>query len=155
MKVYLSLGSNLGDRKKYLKRAEKLLSELAGVRLTRSSNMLETKPYGYIDQPDFINMVLEIETELAAGDLMARCLDIEAALGRKREQKWGIRTIDIDILFYGELVISEADLKIPHPDLANREFVLRSMVELEPEFVHPVMQKTMSELYKKLPGGKI
>jgi 2-amino-4-hydroxy-6-hydroxymethyldihydropteridine diphosphokinase len=112
--------------------------------------MIETKPYGNIDQPDFINCVIKIDTDITAENLLSKCLTFENELGRKRNEKWGPRTIDIDVLFYGKTIVNLEQLTIPHPDMHNREFVLRSLNEICPDFVHPVINKKIKEIYLEL-----
>ncbi|HYL74685.1 MAG TPA: 2-amino-4-hydroxy-6-hydroxymethyldihydropteridine diphosphokinase [Bryobacteraceae bacterium] len=143
--VYLSLGSNLGDREAHLAQAMERL-EAAGIRIVRHSSIYETEPQDRRDQPWFLNMVLEVETDLAPLDLLAQTQKIEKELGRERTVPQGPRTIDIDILFYGSSVISTPELEIPHPRLAVRRFVLEPLAELSPNLVHPVIQKTVREL---------
>lgn len=150
MICYLGLGSNLGNREKNIKNAISRLSSDPDLHIMKSSSLIETKPYGNIDQPDFINTVIEIDTDITAEDLLSKCLTVENELGRKRNEKWGPRTIDIDILFYGETTVNLEQLTIPHPDLHNRRFVLQSLNEICPDFVHPVINKKIKELYLEL-----
>jgi 2-amino-4-hydroxy-6-hydroxymethyldihydropteridine diphosphokinase len=149
MKAYLGLGSNEGNRQQYMSNAVELISDHASMQIIKQSEVLETAPYGLTDQADFLNQVLIIETELSAEELLEECQLIESKLGRIRSIKWGPRTMDIDILFYGDVVVESAELQIPHPDLHNREFILRSMLELDPELVHPVLGQSIQEIYKK------
>ena len=111
--TYLSLGSNLGNRKNSLKKARSFLKEFGEIK--KESSIIETKAWGKIDQPDFLNQVILIETELSPQELLQNCQNIENKLGRERKEKWGERTIDIDILFYDDLVLDEKNLQIPHP----------------------------------------
>lgn len=147
--IYLALGSNLGDRMKNLEQAIKLLEE-HGVNLKRKSQVYETEPYGFKDQPSFLNLVLEVETKLSPQELLDLVLYIERLLGRERKEKWGPRNIDIDILFYGNLVVRTKNLVIPHYDIENRDFFLRPFLDIEPEFVHPILEKSISEMYREL-----
>jgi 2-amino-4-hydroxy-6-hydroxymethyldihydropteridine diphosphokinase len=150
MLCYLGLGSNLGDREKFIDSAIDAVGRLSVTKILRRSSMLETKPVGYLDQPDFINCVLEIETQLEAQQLLEQLLEIEQGLDRTREIHWGPRTIDIDILLYGYDIIQLPKLEIPHKELYKRKFVLESLVELNPEIIHPVLKKTMKEIYQDL-----
>ncbi len=141
MKAYLGLGSNLGDRQAYLTTALTYLEEQ--VVISKTSSTIETKPLGLTNQPDFLNMVCEIETNLQPHKLLELCLAIEAKMGRVREIKWGPRNIDIDILLYEDMIIKEKDLQIPHQYLTERAFVLIPLNELCSNLVHPITGKTM------------
>jgi 2-amino-4-hydroxy-6-hydroxymethyldihydropteridine diphosphokinase len=143
--AYLSLGSNLGDRDALLAAAMQRL-EAAGIRILRRSSVYETEPQDRRDQPWFLNMVLEVETELAPLELLAQIQEIEKAMGRLRGVPKGPRTIDIDILFYGSSVIATAELEIPHPRLAQRRFVLEPLAELAPDLRHPADNISIREL---------
>jgi 2-amino-4-hydroxy-6-hydroxymethyldihydropteridine diphosphokinase len=143
--AYLSLGSNLGDRAAHLAGAMQRL-EATGVRILRRSSVYETEPQDRRDQPWFLNMVIEVETDLAPLELLAQTQTIEKDMGRQRGEPKGPRTIDIDILLHGSSVIATAELEIPHPRLAARRFVLEPLAELAPEMLHPVIRKTVREL---------
>lgn len=143
--VYLSLGSNLGDRDAHLAQAMEHL-QAAGIRILRRSSIYETEPQDRRDQPWFLNMVLEVETDLPSLDLLAQIQKIEEELGRERNVPQGPRTIDIDILFYGSSIITTPELEIPHPRLPARRFVLEPLAELSPDLIHPVLGKTVREL---------
>jgi 2-amino-4-hydroxy-6-hydroxymethyldihydropteridine diphosphokinase len=145
VKVYLLLGSNLGDRLILLKQAADYIETQAGT-IVQYSSVYETKSWGKTDAPDYLNQVLVINTMLQPHRLLAKLLEIELLLGRKREEKWGSRTIDIDILFYDEQIINEPGLTVPHPQLHNRRFTLEPLVELAPNFIHPLLQKTLKKL---------
>jgi 2-amino-4-hydroxy-6-hydroxymethyldihydropteridine diphosphokinase len=133
---YVGLGSNLGDRQDNLSRALERLEELGPVRV---SSVQETDPVGVTDQPRFLNAVAEVETELPARELLVRLLAIERSLGRDRatEVRWGPRTIDLDLLLYGDETIDEPGLTVPHPRLAERRFVLEPLHELDPALTLP------------------
>lgn len=154
MKVYLGLGSNMGDREGYLAKAKDMLIAYDEIKILKESEILETAPYGNMDQADFLNQVIFIETELSAKDLFAVCQEVENKSGRVRTKKWGPRTLDIDILFYEDQIIDTKELKIPHADIHNREFALRSMLELAPEFMHPVLGESIQVIYNKLESEK-
>ena len=144
--VYLSIGSNLGDRKKYIRAALKELENLG--QSVRCSHPYRTKPYGFISQPDFINMACVITTELSPEVLLTALQSIENRLERVHALHWGPRTIDLDIVFYDCLVLQTDSLTIPHQDMQNRGFVLKPLMDLCPDFVHPVLEKTVRELFE-------
>ncbi|MGE5569403.1 MAG: 2-amino-4-hydroxy-6-hydroxymethyldihydropteridine diphosphokinase [Rhodospirillales bacterium] len=152
--VYLSLGSNLGDRERNLREAIRMLGE-AGVRVLRISSLYETEPVDLRDQPWFLNLVLEAETELFPKQLLARIRKIELDLGRKRLRPKGPRTADIDILLYGDFVIDTEELTVPHPRMAERRFVLEPLAELAPELRHPVTRRTIRELLAGTAGQAV
>lgn len=154
MICYLGLGSNLGDRKDYINRAVSRLSSHAEISLLKCSSIIETKAFGKTDQPDFLNCILKIKTILSPQELLKLCLKIEKSLGRIRYETWGPRVIDIDILFYSDRIIDTPDLKIPHPGIIKREFVLRSLMELCPELIHPVEKRTVREIFADLKKEK-
>jgi 2-amino-4-hydroxy-6-hydroxymethyldihydropteridine diphosphokinase len=131
--AYLGLGSNLGDRAKYLSDALRLLRTLPGVRVTAVSPVYETKPVGLVDQPDFLNLVVALETDLPPAPLLAACQGVEYALGRKRDVRWGPRTLDIDLLCHGSVISADPALTLPHPRLTERAFVLVPLSALAPE----------------------
>lgn len=143
--AFIAIGSNLGRRKENIKAALKLM-EKRGIQILKVSTIIETEPYGLKEQPKFMNCVASVETALNPKQLLKTLLGIEKELGRVRTVKWGPRVIDLDILFYDELVMKEKMLTIPHPDLENRVFVLKPLCEIAPSFVHPVLKKTVKEL---------
>jgi 2-amino-4-hydroxy-6-hydroxymethyldihydropteridine diphosphokinase len=149
--VYLSLGSNLGDREANLEQAIVELGKL-GTLLKRSA-FYETEPMEIADQPWFLNMAVELETELMPKQFIAAVLDIERGMGRKRTKKKGPRTIDIDVLLFGRSIVEMQGLTVPHPAMHQRRFVLEPMAEIAPEVRHPVFKKTMRELRDALPPG--
>jgi len=143
--IYLSLGSNLGDRAANLENAIEALSE-NGVRVLRRSSIYETEPVDFLEQPWFLNCAVEAETSLAPRQLLEELQSIEHKLGSRKVVPRGPRIIDLDILFYDDVVIHEAGMEIPHPRLANRRFVLVPLAELTPGLCHPVLRKTAAEL---------
>lgn len=145
--VYLGLGSNVGDREEYIEQAIFLLEKYAGLQVLRHSSNCETEPEGGSAQPLFINAAVAIKTKLDPYKLLDVCHEIEAALGREREIERGPRTIDIDILLYGDEVISDDKLQIPHPLMHERLFVLKPLNEIAPKQIHPVLEKKISVLF--------
>lgn len=143
--VYLLTGSNLGNRQHQLEQAQQQLVTRCGV-LVAQSGVYQTAAWGKEDQPDFLNQVLVLATHLLPHNLLSTLLAIEQQLGRQRKEKWGERSIDIDILYYGNNVIDTELLVVPHPHLQNRKFALEPLCEVAPEFVHPVLHKTNKEL---------
>jgi 2-amino-4-hydroxy-6-hydroxymethyldihydropteridine diphosphokinase len=148
--VYLSLGSNLGDRAKNLKDAIAALLD-AGVQVVRVSSVYETEPVDYLDQPWFLNCVVEAETELGALELLRTLRGIEAQMGSKKLIAKGPRLIDIDILFYGSDVIDTPALQVPHPRLYLRHFVLEPLAEIAPQFRHPILGLSAAEMLANSP----
>lgn len=148
-KVFLLVGTNLGDRHDYLQRAIGQIGQLIGPIITLSS-VYETQAWGKTDQPDYLNQVVIAQTNLQPHEVLKHILQIELNLGRKREEKWGARTIDIDILFYDEIVLNDPDLIIPHPQLQNRRFTLEPLAEVAPELIHPVLKQNMLYLKNNL-----
>jgi len=132
--AYLALGSNLGDRAAQLELAIRLLEE-SGARIVRRSTVIETEPFGVTDQPPFLNQVLEVEWDGSARELLAAAKAAERAAGRRPTYRWGPREIDIDVLLFGDERIDEPDLKVPHPGLWERDFVLRPLGELRPDIL--------------------
>lgn len=147
-KAFLLLGSNLGDRLRNLLLARKTIEKTTG-KVVSASGFYETEPWGNKEQPCFINQALILDTSLAPTTLLKTLLDIELEYGRKREQKWGARTLDIDILFFDDLIISQEELKLPHQELHNRNFVLAPMAEIAPDFIHPVFNVSIKTLFER------
>lgn len=143
MKAYIGLGSNLGERESMIRAALDELARLPDTVLVRASSLYDTEPVGVEDQPNFLNAVAQLDTGLTARQLLWNLMLIEKRLGRVRTQRWGPRTIDLDLLLFGDLVIEEDDLRVPHPEITRRSFVLVPLVELEPGLVHPVTTETM------------
>jgi 2-amino-4-hydroxy-6-hydroxymethyldihydropteridine diphosphokinase len=149
--VYIGIGSNIGAREDNCLRAAVLLED-NGVRITKRSSLHETEPWGVKDQPAFINMVVEAETGLSPKELLLTLKRIESDMGRRPGIKWGPRLIDLDILFYDDLVMQDSDLTIPHPLMHIRDFVLEPLSEIAPEKVHPVFTRKISDLLRDSRG---
>ena len=146
----LLIGTNLGEREKHLNTALQFIAEKTGTVL-KISSIYATAAWGIEEQPDFLNQAILISTDMAPNELLANILAIEQAMGRVREVKWGPRLIDIDILFYEELVIEDENLKIPHPYLPSRRFSLVPLAEITPNWTHPVLNKTVLQLLEDCP----
>jgi len=146
--VYLALGTNLGDRSANLQAA--ITSLAPGVGVVQESPIYETPPWGYEDQPAFLNMVLRAETELSPQELLSHLKKLETELGRRQSFRWGPRLIDLDILFYDDLVLDTPPLVIPHPRLHERAFVLVPLADIAPDFHHPVLHMTIQQLKDKV-----
>ena len=143
--IFLLLGSNLGDKRWYLSQACEAVEQQLGP-IVRSSTVHVSAAWGLTGQPDFLNQVIEVKTDLEPVELLNKIQRIEIQLGRIRFEKWGPRIIDIDILYYGDRVIQTENLIIPHPGIPERIFTLKPLKEIAPDFVHPVLHKTCSEL---------
>ena len=150
--VYLSLGSNVGDREAQLRDAVARLG--AAGRVVALSSVYETEPVELTGQPWFLNCAVALETEKSPGELMAAILRIEEEMGRRRVQKKGPRSIDLDILLFGGTIMDSTELTIPHPAMHHRRFVLEPLAEIAPELQHPVLKKTIRELLDALPPGQ-
>lgn len=150
--AYLSLGSNLGDRVEQLRRVIARLAEHG--RVLSVSSFYETEPVEVSDQPWFVNCAVALETSESPERLMAALLEIEREMGRERIRKKGPRTVDIDILLYGDQVVNTAELIVPHPAMTQRSFVLEPLAEIAGEVRHPVVGKTVHELLAELPAGQ-
>ena len=144
-KVWIALGSNMGEGRKNLDLAIKMMNE-RGVLVEKVSTYIETEPYGYTEQDNFVNAVCITETKLSPRELLEVLLKIELDMGRVRIIKWGPRIIDLDILFYEDLIIDEEDLKVPHIEIQKRSFVLEPVNEISPDKIHPVFKKTVHQL---------
>ena len=151
--AYIGLGSNLGDREGSIRTALKMLAEAEGVDVARVSEIVETEPLGQADQPRYLNAVAELKTTLTAENLYKKLADIETALGRVCREKWAPRTIDLDLLLFGEQIISQAGLVIPHPQMHLRSFVLKGLCQLNPDLLHPITSVSVSELAARLNGS--
>jgi 2-amino-4-hydroxy-6-hydroxymethyldihydropteridine diphosphokinase len=144
-KAVLLTGGNLGNRSIYLENARSLIGRQCG-KILACSSVYETEAWGKRGQAHFLNQALLVETHLSAQDLMAAVLSIEHALGRERTEKYGARTIDIDIIFFNGDIVKQKNLVIPHPEIQNRRFVLQCLVEIVPNYLHPVLKKTVEKL---------
>lgn len=147
--AYVALGTNLGDPLENIHLALKLLEE-RGVRVLQVSTLIETEPYGVTDQPNFLNGVCQVETELSPLELLRLLLKLELDMGRVRLRRWGERIIDMDLLLYEDQVMNTPELTLPHMDMANRYFVLKPLYEIAPRLVHPVLNKTIEQLLREL-----
>ena len=151
--VYLALGSNVGDTKAHLKKAEELLCETLDC--TVSAPLYVSKAVGYTDQADFLNTVVCGQTDLSPDELLRVIKKVEQKIGRTKTFRWGPREIDIDIIFYDDLVVELPGLKIPHPHFSERDFVLRPMSDLNPDFVDPRSKKSVKTLLDNLPKSQL
>lgn len=150
--VYLSLGSNIGDRTAHLRDA---ITHLAGLgNVLAVSSFYETEPVEFTDQDWFLNCAVALENTNSPAELMEALLEIERQIGRQRIQKKGPRTVDIDILLFDDLVVATPELTIPHPAMATRRFVLQPLAEIAPDVMHPLVKKTIRELLEELPAGQ-
>lgn len=144
--VFISLGSNLGDRIAFLGQALSMLSEQKGIAIKKFSSLYETEPVGVKNQPQFINQVVEVETSIPVSDLMNILKHMEKKIGRTETIHWGPREIDMDLLYYNSLVYNDEIVRVPHPEIANRRFVLVPLKEIASEFIDPVRKQTVHEL---------
>jgi 2-amino-4-hydroxy-6-hydroxymethyldihydropteridine diphosphokinase len=145
-RVFLGLGSNIGDRIGFILDALDEIKKNSGLKFVKSSSFYETEPWGIKEQNLFLNIVVEICASLTPGELVKFIKETESKLGRITRKKWSEREIDIDILFYDDLIINEKGLNIPHPEIQNRNFVLIPLEEIAPDFIHPVLKKKISDL---------
>jgi len=143
--IYLLLGSNLADKRVNIQRAFDLINLKIGNIILKSS-VYETEPWGIKDQERYLNQILKVESHCSPKNLLEKCNEIENIIGRKRSEKWGERIIDIDILYYNDLVINDNEIIIPHPEIQNRRFTLELLVELAPDLIHPILQKDQKQL---------
>lgn len=149
--VYLGLGSNLGDRLEMLRGARQALQRNPAVTVVTSSPLYETAPVGGAEgQGPYLNAVLKIDTVLSPENLLHLCRQVEQGFGRQRRERWGPRTLDLDILFFGSVIQMDVDLVLPHPRLHERAFVLYPLVDIDPDIVHPVVYRTAHELLLRL-----
>lgn len=148
--VYIALGSNMGDRERYLRNAVEALDQVEGCKVRKVSEFIETPPYGVTDQADFLNGCLELRTLLHPEELLEEIHRIEKEAGRERIVRWGPRTLDLDIIFYDDLICQEDDLCIPHVEMHKRKFVLEPLAGIAPYKRHPAMGQTVLEMLEKL-----
>ena len=148
-RAIIAFGSNMGNRRENIQKALEKMEHI-GLNLIKTSTIIETEPYGYLDQDSFLNGACIVDTVFSPKELLYQLLAIEQELGRKREIRWGPRIIDLDIIFYEDQIIREKDLIIPHPDAHNRTFVMEPISEIAPFFVHPIYKKTVREIYQEL-----
>ncbi len=146
-KVVLHLGSNMGDRAHNLDRAISYIQQTIGT-ITRLSSVFITEAWGVVDQPDFLNQVVVLDTMLSPENLIQTVQKIETIIGKEKEFHWGPRYIDIDVLFFGSQIINKKHLRVPHPEIQYRNFVLVPLNEIEPDFIHPVLNKSIDNLTK-------
>ena len=146
--LFLSLGGNLGNTREIFEGAYPLIEKKIG-KISVYSSIYQTQAWGPIPQADFLNQVLLVNTSLKAGACLAEILEIEREFGRERKERWGPRTLDLDILYYGDKVIAESDLSIPHPRIAERKFILTPLAEIAPTFTDPASRKTMVALLEE------
>jgi len=149
--IFLGLGSNRGDRARYLFSALERISGLPGTELLRASSVYETEPVGKTDQSLFLNMVVQIRSALSPGQLIAALKNIEISLGRGNTERWGPREIDIDVIYYGATIVANEGLSIPHPERAGRLFVLMPLAELDDSFLDPELKLTVKDLVTRCP----
>ena len=149
--AYIAVGSNMGDSRGHIAKALGQLEKHKDIQVTKVSGLLETLPYGGVEQDNFVNGMFEIRTLLTPEELLWELHKIEASEGRERKIHWGPRTLDLDIIFYDDLIYSSEDLVIPHVDMENRYFVLKPLSELAPNFRHPITHKTVAQMLAELP----
>ena len=152
--AFVAFGSNLGDKEKFIDEAIEALSNLPQINIVAISDKIVTEPYGNVEQDVFLNGVMKIETLLPADELFQILQKVEEHAGRERKIHWGPRTLDLDIIFYDDDIISEDDLIVPHPDMKNRDFVLKPLMQIAPYKLHPVYRKTISDMYAELMAKK-
>jgi 2-amino-4-hydroxy-6-hydroxymethyldihydropteridine diphosphokinase len=153
--AYIGLGSNIGDKSDNIKRALEILDQFDGLKVVKASSYYETEPVGYEDQDWFVNAVAKIDTVLSPEQLLIAFKKVEKLIGRKDRIRWGPREIDLDLLFYDQMLIDIPNLIVPHPRLHERAFVLVPLAEIAPDLVHPVIKKTIAELLAELQSQKI
>lgn len=148
-RIFIGLGSNIGDKEENIQRALELITR-EGIKLVQASQLIETKAYGYENQANFVNAVAEIDFKGSPQELLKILLEIEIEMKRKRVIHWGPRIIDLDILLWGQRVIKEENLIIPHLDMENRNFVLEPLAEIAPEMIHPLLKIPVSQILANL-----
>ena len=148
--VYLSMGSNMGDREAYLKQGIDKLNEHEQIQVLKVADMVETEPYGNVDQEKFLNTAVKMRTLMTPKELLNYIHSVEDEAGRTREVHWGPRTLDLDITFYDKLIYEDDTLILPHVDMENRDFVLKPLCQIAPNFRHPILGKTVTQLLDRL-----
>ncbi|MBZ0173609.1 MAG: 2-amino-4-hydroxy-6-hydroxymethyldihydropteridine diphosphokinase [Phycisphaerales bacterium] len=146
----IALGSNLGDRRATLAAAVKAIAALPGTTLRKTSDIIETDPVGPPGQPNYLNAAASVETTLSPRELLEALLGIERAHGRERRERWGARTLDLDLVLYGDEVIDEPGLTVPHPSMRERVFVLAPLAQIEPGLIDPVTGRCIRELFERV-----
>lgn len=155
MIAFIAIGSNLGDRIANVKKAVLRAADEVKATLVFMSSFYETEPWGIKEQGPFVNAVMAVETELPPAALLAHLKSVEAGMGRQKAERWGPRVIDLDIIFYGGLVMDEKGLMIPHPSAHERAFVMVPLAEIAPDFIHPVIGRSAAEIAKSLDSSGI
>lgn len=150
--AYIGIGSNMDNPLEQCRKAIRLIAASSGLTLSKSSSFYKTEPVGITDQDWFVNAVVSAETTLSPSDILNTLLGIEQQMGRTRQLKWGPRVIDLDLLFYDDSILEYPGLKVPHPEIQNRRFILAPMNEIAGEFIHPVLKKSISKLLAELPA---
>jgi len=150
MIAYLCLGSNLNNPETQVQQALQKLREDPNIRILKSSTLIQTKPVGNLNQPDFYNQVIEVETSYSSDELLQKALNLEKQMGRVRSEHWGPRIIDIDILLYEDEIKHTQDLILPHPEMTKRKFVLELLCSIAPDLIHPVLHKSIANLLKDI-----
>ena len=150
--AYIGIGSNLDPAAENCREAADLLNDHRGISVSSRSSLYHSEPFGKTDQDWFVNSVVEVATHLSPELLFKACLSIEQKMGRVRDEKWGPRVIDLDILFFDEVIFKERNLEVPHPGIAERGFVLIPMIEIAPGFIHPKLKKSLEALLEEIPN---
>jgi len=150
MIAYLCLGSNLNNPETQVQQALQKLREDPNISILKSSPLIQTKPVGNLNQPDFYNQVIEVETSYSSDELLQKALNLENQMGRVRSEHWGPRIIDIDILLYEDEIKHTQDLILPHPEMTKRKFVLELLCSIAPDLIHPVLHKSIANLLKDI-----
>ena len=148
--AYIGIGSNLGTPDKNCEEAIEKISTNGGIKIVSKSLLYQTTPVGHIKQDWFVNSVIKIDTQLSPKELLSALLDIESEMGRIRREKWGPRVIDLDLLFYDNLILNQEGITLPHPEIQKRKFVLVPLNEIEENLIHPIQKKTVKTLLYEL-----